>query len=386
MFRRRAAMLCVLTALLASPALAKETPVPSAASAILVDGDTGRVLFEKDPHEKRSIASITKLMTALVVVEAVPDLSQRVTIRAEWTGAEGSSMYLRAGETLTVETLLYGLLLASGNDAAVALAGLCAGDVERFVDWMNLRAETLGMENTRFANPNGLDDEDHYSTAYDMALLARECLSHPRLREIMGTRSVTVEGRSFTNHNKLLWRYEGCVGMKTGYTHRAGRTLVSAAEREGQTLICVTLSDSKDWEDHAALLDYGFETYPRHILARAGKRFRTLPVCGSLVRRVAVETSHDVFYPLTGEERVRAVLELPGTAEAPIEAGTVAGSLSFWVGEEEVGRTYLLYSASVRADGPPEGSVPERALEYLRSGGKNFLSAFYPIRAALPRT
>lgn len=386
MIRRCAGMLCALAVMVSTPALAKEIPALSAASAILVDGDTGRVLFEHNPEEKRLIASITKLMTALVVVESVPDLSQTVTIQREWTGAEGSSMYLMPGESLKVETLLYGLLLSSGNDAAVALAGICAGEVGLFVEWMNLRAESLGMENTHFANPNGLNDEEHYSTAYDMSLLARECLKYSKLMEIMGTKSAVLEGHSFANHNKLLWRYEGCVGMKTGYTQMAGRTLVSAARRDDQTLICVTLSDPNDWEDHATLLDFGFETYPRHILAKAGKKFRVLPVEGSLIRQVGVEISHDVFYPLSEEEQVRAVIDLPDEVQAPVIAGTVAGSLSFWVGEEEIGRTYLLYSADIRRDGAKEGSLLDRALKHLRGEEPTFYAAFYPIHAALPRT
>lgn len=380
------AWVCILSLGCSTSALAARTPAPSAASAILVDGETGRVLFEKDPHEKRPIASITKLMTALVAVESFPDLSQRVSIKQEWTGAEGSSMYLTAGEELTMESLLYGLLLASGNDAAVAVAGACAGDVETFVEWMDQRAVSLGMEDTHFSDPNGLSDEAHYSTAYDMSLLAMECLRYPQLMEIMGTKSISVEGRSLTNHNKLLWQYEGCIGMKTGYTRKAGRTLVSAAQRDGQTLICVTLSDPDDWADHAALLDHGFKNFPKHVLARAGKSCQTLPVSGSLVRTVAVEISHDVYYPLTAEEQVRAVIDLPESVEAPVEAGTVAGSLSFWVGEEEIGRTYLLYSASVRRDGAGSGSLLERALEYLRGESTTFLSVFYPIHAARPRT
>ena len=383
--RRCLAMFCILVLIFPSVA-ASEPPVPKAISAILVDGDTGRVLFEKKPHEKRLIASITKLMTALVVIEAFPDLTQKVTVKKEWTGVEGSSMYLSAGESLMVETLLYGLLLQSGNDAAVALAGACAGDTERFVEWMNLRAESLGMYDTHFSNPNGLNDEEHYSTAYDMSLLALECLKHPRLMEIMSTRSVTLEGRSFTNHNKLLWRYEGCIGMKTGYTQKAGRTLVSAAERNGQKLICVTLHDPDDWEDHTALLDYGFNYYPKHVLATAGKKFRTLPVEGSLVRSVAVKTSHDVFYPLALEEQVRAIIDLPDRVEAPVEAGTVAGNLSFWIGEKEIGRTYLLYATSVRDDGAERGSVLERALNLLRGEESPALSVFIPFARLGPRT
>lgn len=379
MLFRSAAALCLLAVLLSCPVRASEPPALSAVSAILTDGETGRVLVEQNADEHRPIASITKLMTALVTVESCPDLSTRVVIRPEWTGAEGSSMYLRAGEELTVETLLYGLLLPSGNDAAVALAGVCAGDPERFVDWMNRRAESLGMKNTHFANPNGLNDEAHYSTARDMALLARECLKHPELMEIMGTRTITLEGHSFANHNKLLWRYEGCIGMKTGYTQLAGRTLVSAARREGQTLLCVTLHDPDDWTDHAALLDYGFSGWKRQVLCLAGKRFRTLPVEGSLVRQVTVETAHDVFYPLAEGETVRAEVRLPDDVRAPVTEGTVAGSLTFFVGEEEIGSTYLLYSASVRADGGGEGSALERAVDFLRGAG-GFLSAFYPVR------
>lgn len=350
-------------------------PGNSAACAILVDGDTGRVLYEKRPHERRLIASITKLMTALVAVESTPDLGLEVEIQREWTLAEGSSMYLREGETLTLETLLYGLLLSSGNDAALAVAGACAGEVETFVDWMNQRAESLGMEDTHFVNPNGLNHEEHYSTAYDMALLARECLAHSELVEIMSTRSTTRQGHSFANHNKLLWQYEGCIGMKTGYTQMAGRTLVSAAEREGQRLICVTLSDPEDWKDHAALLDYGFSAYPRHVLALEGKRFRTLPVTGSLVRQVAVETSHDLFYPLSQTEKVRAVIDLPKEVKAPVEAGTIAGSLSFWVGEEELGSVYLIYSNSVRDDRTQPWSPLGRALDFLRGQ-----RALFPIQ------
>jgi len=347
-------------------AQAADAPALSAASAILVDGDTGRVLFEKNAHDKRLIASITKLMTALVAVESTPDLAQTIEIQREWTLAEGSSMYLKEGEVLSLETLLYGLLLSSGNDAALAVAGSCAGDVETFVEWMNGRAESLEMENTHFVNPNGLNHEEHYSTAYDMAILARECLKYPVLREIMMTRSATREGHSFTNHNKLLWRYEGCIGMKTGYTQMAGRTLVSAAQRDGQTLICVTLSDPNDWEDHAALFDYGFEHYPRQVLALGGRHFRSVQVTGSLVSRVGVETSHDVYFPMHAEEKVRAVLQLPETVEAPVKAGTVAGSLSFWIGEKEVGRTYLLYSQSVRRDLAEPWLPFGRAIAFLR--------------------
>ena len=167
----------------------------SAKSAILVDLGSGRVLYEYNADEERLIASITKLMTALVAVESVQDISETVEIKAEWTGAEGSSLYLEAGQRWTLETLLYGLLLHSGNDAAIAIAGYCAGDVETFVEWMNQRAEDLGMERTSFQNPNGLNHEAHYSTARDMARLAAACMENEVVAKIVATKSISLEGR-----------------------------------------------------------------------------------------------------------------------------------------------------------------------------------------------
>ena len=227
----------------------------SASCAILMDADSRRILYAQNIHEARLIASITKLMTALVAVEREPDLEQVVTIQPEWLGSEGSSIYLKPGEQITLKALLYGLLLQSGNDAAMAIACFVAGDEASFVELMNQKAWELGMDHSSFANPSGLNHEDHYSTAYDMALLACACLENETVADICSTRTITIEGRTFANHNRLLYQYEGCVGMKTGYTERAGRTLVSAARRDGQTLVCVTLNDGNDWKDHASLLD-----------------------------------------------------------------------------------------------------------------------------------
>ena len=210
--KRVSALLLVL--ILLCPAADAAGPSTSAASAILIDGGSGRVLYAQNADEERPIASITKLMTALVAVERHPELSDVVTIRPEWTGIEGSSMYLKAGEQLTLEALLYGLLLVSGNDAAEAIAGYCAGDSETFAAWMNEKAARLGMEHSRFTNPSGLNEEGHYSTAADMARLARAVLEHETLARIVSTRSVSVAGRSLTNHNKLLGEYEGCTGLK----------------------------------------------------------------------------------------------------------------------------------------------------------------------------
>ncbi|HJB80002.1 D-alanyl-D-alanine carboxypeptidase family protein [uncultured Flavonifractor sp.] len=338
--KRWCALLLVLS-LLVLPVLGAE-PTLSASSAILMDKESGRVLYEKNAREQRSIASITKLMTALVAVELHPDLSSTVTIQREWTGAEGSSMYLKPEEKVTLEALLYGLMLSSGNDAALSIAGYCGGDVESFVAEMNKKAAQLGMNDTHFANPNGLDDPDHYSTAYDMAILARAVLEREELRAIVSTRSIYIAGRSLTNHNKLLWRYEGCTGLKTGYTDEAGRTLVSSALREGQELIAVTLNAPNDWADHAALFDYGFATYPRTLVAAAGE-WADLPVTGSLCPFTRVSTVSDFYYPLAQGETVQRTVDLPQRVEAPVEAGFPAGSLTLTLNGDEIGRLSLLY-------------------------------------------
>lgn len=371
-----AAVLC-LTWLPLSAGAAGE-PGVSASCAILVDAESGRVLMEKNADEERAIASITKLMTALVAVESTSDLDRTVTIQKEWTLAEGSSMYLREGEELTLRELLYGLLLVSGNDAALAIAGFCAGDTDTFVEWMNLRAQELGMEHTHFVNPNGLPAEGHYSTAADMAKLAIVVMEQPDLAEIVGTKSVTMAGRTMTNHNKLLWRYEGCVGMKTGYTDAAGRTLVSCAERDGQRLIAVTLNAPNDWADHAAMFDYGFSQWPSILLASAGRDFRTLPVTGSLVRFVPVQVERDVRYPLAEDERVAVKIDLPDQVEAPVQEGDIAGSLTYYVDGREVGSTYLVYSHSVERNVPERQSILERIFSLFWSESGSTKAAFYP--------
>ena len=359
-------VLCALLPGLTTQTQGAEVPAVSAASALLMDGESGRILFSHNANEPRAIASITKLMTALVAAEYFGgDLSRTVTIRPGWTGIEGTSLYLKPGEELTCQTLLYGLLLQSGNDAAVALAEICAGDTETFVDWMNQRAADLGMTGTHFSDPNGLGDENHYSTALDMAKLGRACLKNETVAPILATRSITLEGRSFTNHNKLLWQYPGCTGMKTGYTRQAGRTLVSSAQREGQTLICVTLDDGNDWADHTALLDYGFETWPRKELARAGEVLGTVPVEGSLLRQAPVTVREPLGFPLREGEKVTAEVQLPETAQAPIHAGEIAGSVTFRLGDRQVGQAYLVWGISAERDVVSRDS-PHSPLGFLK--------------------
>ncbi len=351
---------------------ASSEPVLSAQSAILMDADSGRVLSETNADEERLIASITKIMTALVALEATEDLDALVTVKREYTLTEGSSMYLKVGEELSMRALLYGLMLSSGNDAALAIAGECAGDTETFVDWMNQRAKSLGMTHTHFANPNGLNDEEHYSTARDMALLTREALRNSDFAEIAATKSITLGERSLTNHNKLLWRYERAVGVKTGYTQMAGRTLVSAAERNGQTLIAVTLNDPNDWADHAALLDWGFENCPDFQLCRAGKAVAQTAVVDGEAELVTLETDRDVVYPLMEDETVQAKWTLPDAVKAPVSKGAIAGELAFYREGKLIGRSYLVFGADVAA--APEKSLWERVKEHFGLGSTETLA------------
>lgn len=344
---KRLCSLCLCSVLLLVLVLPVSALSTSARAAILIDADSGRVLFRQNADEPRYIASITKLMTALVAMESGHSLDEVVTIKKEYTGAEGSSMYLREGEELTLEALMYGLLLASGNDAALAVAGYCGGTVGEFVARMNRKAVLLGMENTRFLNPSGLTQEGHMSSASDMARLAAACMKNEAIARMVATRTITIGGRTFTNHNKLLWRYEGCIGMKTGYTERSGRTLISCAQRDGQRLIAVTLDDGNDWADHAAMLDYGFASYTQTRLNTAGESFARIPVTGSLLSFVQVEAADDLYYPLAKGEQVRREVSLARWTQAPVSRGQSAGTVTYYLQDEIIGVCPLVYGESV---------------------------------------
>ena len=338
----------------------------SASSAILMDADSGRVLYEQNADEPRLIASVTKLLTALVAVERGPDLDRVVEIKAEWlSGVEGSSIYLQAGEQISMEALLYGLLLESGNDAAAAVACASAGSEEKFAQWMNQKARELGMSSSHFTNASGLNADGHYSTARDLAKLAAACLDDETVSAICASRTATIGTRTFTNHNRLLALYDGCVGMKTGYTQRAGRTLVSAATREGQTLVAVTLNDPDDWQDHMELLDYGFTGYPAKQLCQKGEVVGCVPVQGSLVRFVEVAAAEDFSYPLAEGESAQVRVEQDDLVEAPVQAGQAAGRLVYLVGDQEIGTVELCYVQSVNRDIFPESTLLHRILSAI---------------------
>ena len=355
-WRNRAAALglslCLVGAL--CPVARAAGPEVSAQSAVVLTADTGAVLFEKDGHTPRPVASTTKIMTALLALEAAQEQGDPlVDITQEMVAVEGSSMGLQAGDSISLTGLAAGMLLASGNDAANAAALYLDGSLESFAARMNQRAAALGMEDTHVVTPSGLDGEDaqglgHLSTAYDMALLARAALEDQAFRQLCSSPSLAVEFAepvkrvTYTNHNKLLAQYQGCVGVKTGFTKEAGRCLVSAAERDGALLIAVTLNAPNDWQDHTALLDYGFSQMEPYQLAGGDVRL-TVPVVGSPVEVVSLRGSNggEVTLPLGQGARVERVVHAPKFLYAPVEAGEQVGEICWYLEGQLLGSAPL---------------------------------------------
>lgn len=347
-FVRTAAAL--LAAVLLYPCHAKAM---SAQKAILMDAQTGRILYEKDAHSRSLIASTTKIMTALVVCEQC-NVLDRMRIPKEAVGIEGSSMYLREGEVLTVQELLYGLMLHSGNDAAVALAIYCGGTVEGFAELMNDKARFLGLTGTHFENPNGLDSPGHYSTARDLAILSSYAMKNPIFAKTVSTKTVTIGNRSLRNHNKLLWQVDGADGVKTGFTKAAGRILVSSAVREGRRLVAVTINDGNDWADHAQMLNDGFSRYHVEQIVAAGDCLGRMAVMGGQKESVTVLAAEDFYYALSDEEQPCVLLAGPGFDYAPVVEGQEAGYAYVRIGDETIGKVAVKYGETV------EQFVPEK--------------------------
>lgn len=366
---KRAAALCIAGALVLGGTIypkAKaqdlQTEVEvSAQSAVLMTADTGTVLYEKDAFSQRPMASTTKIMTALLTLEEGERLGDPVIqITKEMVAVEGSSMGLQEGDEISLSNLAAGMLLASGNDAANAAAIYLAGSLEGFVELMNQRAVEIGMEHTHFVTPSGLDGESadgrgHYSTAYDMALLAREALQNEQFRELCSSASYAVDfvqpvkRVTYTNHNKLLSQYEGCVGVKTGYTKQAGRCLVSAAERDGALLIAVTLDAPDDWKDHTVMLDYGFsqvEPYSLDGTAVSGM----VPVVGSEQDSVSFSGSqgNTISLPLGESAHVTSQVYLPAFVYAPVKSGDKVGEIRWYWDGKLLGTVSLIANQSAQ--------------------------------------
>lgn len=345
--------LMTLASALCLPLTAAAAPSVSAKSAVLIEAETGRVLYQKNAFVRLPMASTTKIMTALVAIGS-GNIDRVVTIPPEATGIEGSSVYLYPDEKLTLRQLIYALLLESANDAATAIAIEVAGSVEDFAVLMNRKAAELGLTATHFMNPHGLDHEAHYTTAFDLARIAAVALAEPVFRDICSTTRKTIplkgdEGtRVLVNHNKMLTQYEGAIGVKTGFTKKSGRCLVSAAERDGLTLVAVTLCAPDDWADHAAMLDFGFARYERESFADTGSLSLELPVVGGTSGTVAVQNTEALSALLSREHgTVTRRVEASRFLYAPVARGQIVGRVVYECDGVEIASSPLVAASEV---------------------------------------
>jgi D-alanyl-D-alanine carboxypeptidase len=348
---KRTALIIAFVFLLSQNSLAApaQPPRTDARSVILYEMSSDTVLYSENADEKLSIASITKIMTALIVLENC-DLEDEVEIKREWTLIEGSSSNIAEGRRYTVRQLLYGLLLASGNDAACALACHTAGGISEFAELMNEKAKELGMSNSSFKNPHGLDEHGHYSTAADMALLTAAAMKNKDFALIVATKEAKIDGVTFVNHNKMLWNYPDTVGVKTGYTSLAGRTLVTCANKNDMTLICVTLNDSNDWSDHTELYDWAGTNYMMKTAVHAGEPIARLEVISGMMKSVGICAKKDICLLLNKDDNLKVDIMLPKFVYAGVTKGSKAGTAVVLINGKRFCSVDLVYSDTVPLD------------------------------------
>ena len=336
-----------------SAALAKGEVSTSAKAYMLLEATTGRVMAENNADQKLPMASTTKIMTCLLACE-LGDMKDMVTVGPESVGLDGTSIYLKEGETITLKELCYGLMLNSGNDAAMAIAVHIGGSQEGFADLMNSRAKEIGAKNTNFVTPNGLPHDDHYTTAHDLALIAAEAMQNKLFRKIVGTQSMTLEAdedspiRYLRSKNKILYEYEGGNGVKTGFTNAAGKCLVAGAKRDGMQLIAVVLNDYDMFNDCKKLLDYGFNNYTWTDVT-GDKYFEDkVKIQNGLKDSADAEQKEDIYLPLNKEDsKIKKKYEIFEGITAPIEKGTRIGTVKYVLNKEVVKEVPLYIAESV---------------------------------------
>lgn len=332
----------------ASDAPMVQPPAISAQNAIVIEQSTGKVLYEKNSRQKAYPASTTKIVTALLAIES-GSLDRIVPVAGAAQGVEGSSIYLAAGERIPLRDLVYGLMLRSGNDAAVAISCFVDRSTEEFVHRMNERIREMGAMDTNYVNPNGLFDENHYTTTYDMAIIAREAMKNPEFREIVGSKSWVAnrgEGKynHFYNKNKVVFEYPGGTGIKIGYTKRSGRTLVASAERDGMELICVVMN-APDWfNDSYKLMDHVFDCFQMNKIFEASKILKAIPVKNGDKGHVFVGLGSSILMPARKGQvlKLEVVYRLPVSVQTPVRRWQEAGSIELY-GNGEYLCSYPLY-------------------------------------------
>lgn len=326
----------------------------SARSACVYDPLTDRIFYEKEAEKIMPMASITKVMTALVALENY-NLDDKVLIKKEYAAVEGSSMYLKEGSEVSVIDLLYGLMLQSGNDAAETLAGHYSGGRSAFVDEMNSTAEKLSLRSTSFENPSGLDGEGHYTTASDFARLAAYAMEHPEFLKIVSSKYYqTHNGVSIKNHNKLLWSCDGAIGIKTGFTKLSGRTLVSCVERGGRRLIAVTLNAPNDWEDHTKMYDEIFALFTETTHIKKGESVVYVPVISGSSGFSKITAAEDKTICLAPEEHSKLETYVVGRhfVYAPVEGDSIYGTLVYSLHGREIAQVALKHTDTISVNDP----------------------------------
>lgn len=320
-------------------------PEVSAKAFALIDG-SGRTLYSKNDDEKLPMASTTKIMTTIVALEKA-GLNDIIKVTPKAAKVPGSSIYLKAGEKIKLKDLLYGVMLESGNDAATAVAEGVGGGEENFVKLMNQESLKLGAFNTHFSNPHGLDVKEHYTTASDLAKIALYGLKNKEFAKIVSTKSMVLkstdeeDNRYFVNHNKMLWHYEGANGVKTGFTDKAGRCLVTSATRNNVTLVCVTLNDSNDWSDTQKLLDYGFNAFEYKNITELVNINARLPVYNSTKHISQIVPANSLYLPVKPDDRITVRYMLPKYLYAPIKKGDIIGYADIIINGEKVSQVNL---------------------------------------------
>ncbi len=333
-------------------------PNLSASSAILMDVTTGKVLFTKNSNERRAPASTTKVLTALVALER-GEMNEIITTSQNASKIDGSSIWLAPGEKHTLEELLYGVLLSSGNDASVAIAEGLAGSEAKFADWMNEKAQAIGANDSCFKNSNGLPESGHYSTAYDLALITRYALHNPVFTEMVKTkkRAITWPGRDYNrmmvNHNKLLWRYEFADGVKTGYTRQAGKCLIASATKKGQRLIAVVLNSKQMYEDSKHLFEYGFSNYQLLTVIQSEQKIGSISVEEGIDSQVPVLPHRPVtlVIPRGQLDKVEVKVEIPQSIAAPVERLQQVGEVEVKIGSKLVEKIPVVTAVGVPREG-----------------------------------
>lgn len=340
----------------------------SAKSAVVIDRDTKEILYAKNQDEVLSMASTTKIMTAIIALENA-DLEQEITVKKEYTLVEGSSMYLKEGEQISMKELIYGLMLMSGNDAALAIAYETTGDYDEFIELMNQKAIDLGLENTAFKNPNGLDEEGHSTTAYELAKITAYALQNQEFCEIVSSQYYESETRTMKNHNKMLWLSEESIGVKTGYTEKSGRCLVSANEVDGKVLICVTLDAPSDWADHLELYDTCYASYSTYNLHKKDDEFKNISILGGHLDESLVLFNDDINLILTKEQYEKLDFEIYAKKinYAPIKKGEIYGEIVYNIDNNEVFRGQLVFSEDVNYEPQEKLNIAEKFIDFIKN-------------------